>query len=233
MSQKIKYRSDLKVVLLDYMGDDFTVARAARVSTGDEYIEEDRLAGLINYLVREDHGSTLEHNVVSFRFEAPLPVLGQFVRHRHISPNVQSGRYSEYLPQFYMPPKRRPLENAGKSSAPILVPGSKSQRKIMKNARKTAAETTMGLYQEQLNAGIANEVARDVLSQHLYTSWWGYGQPSGLAALPEAPQRQARSPAVGDRADRGSDRVAAEQPVPCYDGRLAQALPVTRGKIGL
>lgn len=173
MSQKIKYRSDLEVVLLDYMGDDFTVARAARVSTGDEYIEEDRLAGLINYLVREDHGSTLEHNVVSFRFEAPLPVLGQFVRHRHISPNVQSGRYSEYLPQFYMPPKRRPLENAGKSSAPILVPGSKSQRKIMKNARKTAAETTMSLYQEQLDAGIANEVARDVLSQHLYTSWWG------------------------------------------------------------
>lgn len=173
MSSKIKYRSDLHVSLLDYMGDDFTVARAARVSTGDEYIEEDRLAGLINYLVREDHGSTLEHNVVSFRFEAPLPVLGQFVRHRHISPNVQSGRYSEYLPQFYMPPKRRPLENAGKSSAPILIPGSKSQRKIMKNARKTAAETTMSLYQEQLDAGIANEVARDVLSQHLYTSWWG------------------------------------------------------------
>lgn len=173
MSQKIQYRSDLKVELLDHMGTDKTVARAARVSTGHEDIEEDRLAGLVNYLVREDHGSTLEHNFVSFRFEAPLPVLGQFVRHRHISPNVQSGRYSEYLPQFYLPPKERPLENVGKSSAPILVPGDKRQRKVLKNARRTAAETTMSLYQEQLRVGIAKEVARDVLSQHLYTSWWG------------------------------------------------------------
>jgi thymidylate synthase ThyX len=64
---------------VNHMGDDLTVVNSARVSFG---VEKENLDGrdkkLINYLIRHKHTSTLEHNLVTFRFRVPL-----FVRSQH------------------------------------------------------------------------------------------------------------------------------------------------------
>lgn len=52
---EIKYRSDMKVELVQSLGSDETVARAARVSTGKDQLDQGKISGLIGYLVREGH----------------------------------------------------------------------------------------------------------------------------------------------------------------------------------
>lgn len=170
---EIAIRSDMGVELIQTWGDDALVAKAARVSTGRDQIENSKISGLINYLVSEGHHSTLEHCGLTFRFEAPLFVLGQFVRHRHISPNVQSGRYAKFEPVFYLPSPERPLVNAGTSARPELVPSGSAE--VVTNSRFRqiqSAEDAYFYYQQLLEMGVANEVARNVLPQSTYTSWY-------------------------------------------------------------
>lgn len=52
---EITFRSDMQVDYVQHMGSDEMVARAARVSTGNDLIENDKIKGLIRYLVRENH----------------------------------------------------------------------------------------------------------------------------------------------------------------------------------
>lgn len=170
---EITIRSDMGVELIQTWGDDALVAKAARVSTGRDQIENSKISGLINYLVSEGHHSTLEHCGLTFRFEAPLFVLGQFVRHRHISPNVQSGRYTKFEPVFYLPSPERPLVNVGTSARPELVPSGDDEVDMNSRIRQSqSAEDAYFYYQQLLDLGVANEVARNVLPQSTYTSWY-------------------------------------------------------------
>ena len=41
------YRNDMKVTLIDSMGNDETIARAARASTGKDEIHTDKIEGLV------------------------------------------------------------------------------------------------------------------------------------------------------------------------------------------
>lgn len=79
---EITFRSDMQVDYVQHIGSDEMVARAARVSTGSDLIENDKIKGLIRYLVRERHTSTLEHCVVTVRVEAPIFVAREWMRHR-------------------------------------------------------------------------------------------------------------------------------------------------------
>lgn len=170
---EITIRSDMGVELIQTWGDDALVAKAARVSTGRDQIENSKISGLINYLVSEGHHSTLEHCGLTFRFEAPLFVLGQFVRHRHISPNVQSGRYTEFKPVFYVPSHERPLVNAGSSARPELVDTlSEEVKRRARGNQEYTVEFLFGQYQGLIEMGVAFEVARYVLPQSTYTSWY-------------------------------------------------------------
>lgn len=92
------------VELLDYMADDLTPVNAARVSFARESKGmSDHDLDLLNRLMREHHGSPFEHCVFHFRVKAPLFVVAQWERHRMASYNQQSGRYSEFEPEFYTP----------------------------------------------------------------------------------------------------------------------------------
>lgn len=77
----IKFKSDMDVEFLSKMGNDETVARAARVSTGKDQIDQGKIDGLIKYLVREGHTSTLEHCTLSVRVHAPIFVMRQIYTH--------------------------------------------------------------------------------------------------------------------------------------------------------
>jgi len=62
-----------RVELVDHMGTDLTIVNSARVSFGRNKEEiDERDVKLINYLVRNKHTSTFEHNLVTYRFTVPL-----------------------------------------------------------------------------------------------------------------------------------------------------------------
>ena len=77
-----------RVDYVNHMGDDLTVVNSARVSFGVEKEELDgRDKKLINYLIKHRHTSTLEHNLITFRFSVPMFVRSQHHRHRTWSYN--------------------------------------------------------------------------------------------------------------------------------------------------
>lgn len=110
---EITFKSEMDVELVDSMGTDGTVARAARVSTGRDQLEQGKIEGLIGYLMRHQHTSTVEHCTLTVRVHAPVFVMRQIYTHRTLSKNSESGRYKELEPVFYVPSEDRPLVNAG------------------------------------------------------------------------------------------------------------------------
>lgn len=68
------------VRLVDYMGDDLTVANAATVSFDKEAKElTSKETRIINYLGREGHTSPFRHAMLSFEIYAPLMVARQWL----------------------------------------------------------------------------------------------------------------------------------------------------------
>ena len=92
----IEFRSDVAVELVRSSASDADVLFAARVSTMGEQTLDDaasgaeasgRDRGLINYLMRDRHGSPFEHNSMTFYVQAPIFVFREFMRHRIASYN--------------------------------------------------------------------------------------------------------------------------------------------------
>ena len=95
----------IEVDLLDHMGSDATVAKAARVSfQADEYRTEEDNVRLINYLAEHGHWSPFAHCFMQFRIKAPLFVARQLAKHQvGLSWNEVSRRYVDHKPEFYTP----------------------------------------------------------------------------------------------------------------------------------
>ncbi len=174
-TQEINYLSKPTVELVQSMGSDDSIIRAAQVSVVGANNPEDfeRTGGLINYLMREHHGSPFEHNSMTFYVKAPIFVFREFQRHRvGFSYNEMSGRYTKLKPDFFIPSKDRPLVNAGSSAKPDLVPGTDEQYEALVDAHMFVYEAAWGKYQGMLNMGIANEVARSVLPVGIYSEMY-------------------------------------------------------------
>ncbi len=166
----MKFRSDVTVELVQWMGDDSAVVKAARVSTGAGETTPEKDAGLINYLMRDRHGTPFEHNAFTFYIEAPIFVFREFMRHRIASYNEESGRYKKLEPVFYIPDSDRGLIQAGKPGAYEFYAGSENQHLAVIQETRAANEAAYKAYEEMLDAGVAREVARGVLPVNLYSS---------------------------------------------------------------
>lgn len=80
---EMKFTSELTVKLLDVMGSDQRICEAARVSTqGEKSLESTESQGLINFLMKNRHGTPFEHNAMTFFIKAPIAVFREFHRHR-------------------------------------------------------------------------------------------------------------------------------------------------------
>src|SRR5687767_9561131 len=89
------------VRLVDSMGSDLSVVRAARVSYDAAWRageDEGSDARLVGYLWRNHHTTPFEAVTVTFEIVAPIFVLRQWHRHRTQSYNELSARYRE-LPE--------------------------------------------------------------------------------------------------------------------------------------
>jgi thymidylate synthase (FAD) len=151
-------------------GDD-RIAQAARVSSGTEGTDKSN-AGLLRMLMRDRHGSPFEHVVLTWRIETPIFVAREFMRHRIASYNETSGRYRVLDGVFYIPSPERPLVQIGRPGAYSFERGTKGQYEVMVDAQKSIAECAWHDYKQQLDVGIAKEVARNVLPLSIYTSFY-------------------------------------------------------------
>lgn len=180
----IQFRSDVTVELVRASAHDSDVLFAARVSTmGEQTLEaaqestdtdadDKRAKGLINYLMRDRHGSPFEHNSMTFYVQAPIFVFREFMRHRIASYNEESGRYRELNPVFYVPAPERNLVQVGKPGAYDFLPGSQEQIDIVAAETREQSIRAFQSYQRMLDAGVAREVARIVLPLNIYSSMY-------------------------------------------------------------
>ena len=172
----IQFRSDVTVELVRSSASDADVIFAARVSTvgeqslADVDADPERSVGLINYLMRDRHGSPFEHNSLTFFVQAPIFVWREHMRHRIASYNEESGRYRELRPVFYVPAAERNVVQVGKPGAYEFLPGSPEQQRLIEESMKAACTQAYFAYQEMLDAGVAREVARMVLPVSIYSS---------------------------------------------------------------
>lgn len=172
---KITLLNDVEVKLVDSAGGDYSAVRAARVSVVGENSAamNDKDQGLINYLLREKHGSPFEHNSMTFFVKCPIFAAREFMRHRvGFSYNEMSGRYTKLEAEFYLPDEDRPLVNAGKSSKPYMVEGDEYQKQFVHFSTAALYQHAWDTYEEQLEMGIANEVAREVLPVGVMTQFY-------------------------------------------------------------
>jgi thymidylate synthase (FAD) len=171
----------MTVELVRSSASDADVLFAARVSTqgeqtldaaaaGAEATGRDR--GLINYLMRDRHGSPFEHNSMTFYVQAPIFVFREFMRHRIASYNEESGRYRELRPVFYTPAPERNLVQVGKPGAYEFLPGTPEQTALVEAETRAASVQAFDAYQRMLSAGVAREVARIVLPLNIYSSMY-------------------------------------------------------------
>ncbi|MGX1566571.1 FAD-dependent thymidylate synthase [Streptomyces sp. NPDC055506] len=206
---KIDLRGDVTVELVKHSAADSDVLFAARVSTlGELSLEElqkdpERSKGLINFLMRDRHGSPFEHNSMTFFVNAPIFVFREFMRHRvGWSYNEESGRYRELQPVFYVPDASRKLIQQGRPGKYEFVEGSPEQHQLVGEAMEDSYRQAYRKYRQMLAAGVAREVARAVLPVGLYSSMYatcnarslmhflGLRTQHELAKVPSFPQRE-------------------------------------------
>ena len=175
----VQFRNDVTVELVRSTANDRDVLVAARVSTqGEQSLEgnaddaTDRDKGLINYLMRDRHGSPFEHNSMTFYVQAPIFVFREFMRHRIASYNEESGRYRELRPVFYVPGADRNLVQVGKTGSYEFTPGTPEQTQLVDTEVRAVCTEAYASYQRMLEAGVAREVARMVLPVTIYSSMY-------------------------------------------------------------
>ena len=167
----IAFRSDMRVTCIDSMGDDKRIAQAARVSTGND--DSDRpYEGLVRRLWADGHTSPFESGALTVKVEVPIFVAREWMRSRTQSYSEISGRYTEMKPVFYVPGEGRPLVQVGKAMDYRREKGTALQGKNCRAKHQAMAERAWFDYQYMIEAGIAREVARNVLPVSLYTRFY-------------------------------------------------------------
>jgi len=165
-----EFTSDITVELIDLMGSEASIVRAARVSTlGSDAHAEERV-GLLAYLYNSGHASPFEHCVMTFRVEAPIFVTREMLRHRISSFNEESGRYRELGGKFYLPQFSRPIVQVGKVGKYDFTLGDPLQQAMVSRSIRESSRHSWGQYRNMLDAGIAREVARMVLPVNTYST---------------------------------------------------------------
>jgi thymidylate synthase (FAD) len=160
------------VSLVDYMGSDEDVERAARVSYGFGTRKVSQTRGLVRYLRRHRH--TTPSEMVEFKFHCAMPmfVARQWIRHRTASVNELSARYSLMPLLFYMPDRDQfSLQSqSNKQGREGGAPDAVYQEAVK---RWEALRADAGdAYGWMLEEDVAREIARIDLPISTYTQWY-------------------------------------------------------------
>jgi len=175
----------IKATYVDHMGNDLTVANAARVSFGKTSDMEENTWGpptlkakdakLINYLANHKHISPFGHCFASFHVKAPIFVARQLVKHKFLRWNEISRRYVDDDPEFYEPNfwRGRSLDKKQGSEGHVII---MLDQEIQWNRQ-------LSTYKTLLADGVAPEQARMVLPQSMMTEWYWSGSLDAFADM--------------------------------------------------
>lgn len=181
------FRSDLTVRVIERTGSEQLIANSARVSTAKadtemkllSEAELKRMRGLVKRLLRDGHGTPFEYPNYIFYVEVPIFISRQVVKYRLSTINEQSGRYSEFLPVFYLPDTfTRPFYQTGKAMDyqfrqpfEMTEADTVAARELSTHLIRTCTEWYKG-YRKALDKGISREVARMGMPVNTYTSMY-------------------------------------------------------------
>jgi thymidylate synthase (FAD) len=162
------------VSLVDYMGGDVAIERAARVSYGAGTRKATETRGLIRYLKRHAHTSPFEMAEVTLHCCMPIFVARQWVRHRTANLNEQSARYSVVPMMFYTPEREHvQLQSTDNKQGRAGEPVSEEVYDILLNEWSDNRNQASQVYDYSLHeVGLARELARIDLPLSTYTQWY-------------------------------------------------------------
>lgn len=177
--QAIKVLDHGSVMLLDHMGSDLSIVRAARVSydahwrAGEDQGSDNRL---INYLWKNRHTTPFEAVTFTFDIKAPIFIFRQWHRHRMWSYNELSARYRELPEEFYIPEAKhigiQSTDNKQVRNIISLddmddtrVEQLNEEIELLKETNRKAFDT----YRELIASGWPRELARSVLPVSTYS----------------------------------------------------------------
>ena len=178
----------IKATYIDHMGNDLTVANAARVSFGKTSEMEDdpwgppklkaKDAKLIRYLAKHKHISPFGHCFASFHVKAPIFVARQLVKHKFLRWNEISRRYVDDEPEFYVPEVWR-----GRSADKKQGSEGEWYDEDMDLLLWSCHKVSLHDYKELLEKGVAPEQARMILPQSTMTEWYWSGSLDAFADM--------------------------------------------------
>lgn len=176
MSSKVDVLDHGFVRIVDSMGDDLSVVRAARVSydaawrAGENEGSDHRL---IHYLWRNKHTTPFEAVEFQFEVKAPIFVFRQWHRHRTWSYNELSARYRELPSEFYVPhPETIGVQSPNNKQARLVEQwddDAVSRRRTQCDDARKVMERAFDLYRDLLSEGWPRELARSVLPVATYS----------------------------------------------------------------
>ena len=158
------------VVYIDHMGDDNSVANAARVSFSKDASQftPEQNAKLIRYLATHGHWTPFAHAVLTMRFTAPIAIHAQCVKHQiGFAMNTVSRRYVSDRPELLVPEFRTKPDGSIKQGSG----DTHTNNAVWQAIYKRTCEHAIGLYEDMIAAGVAPEQARFVLPQGVFTEW--------------------------------------------------------------
>jgi thymidylate synthase (FAD) len=155
------------------MADDLSVVNSARVSfaKGSEVLD-DSGRGLINFLMRERHGTPFEHNSFRFHVKCPVFVAREWFRHRIGSFNEFSARYSHVPDEFFVPPTEQIRKQVGKPGSYYFQPVDDDIASDAVSIIEEANKASYSAYSRLIDMGVAKEVSRAVLPVSMYTQFY-------------------------------------------------------------
>lgn len=163
------------VRLVDHMGSDLSITRAARVSydaawrAGEDTGSDRRL---INYLWAHKHSTPFEAVTFTFEVHAPIFVFRQWHRHRTWSFNELSARYRELPCEYYAPDVDligvQSTDNKQGRDLPVDI--DMTWRTEQLNVYRQAANEAFAVYSDLLTAGWPRELARSILPVSTYST---------------------------------------------------------------
>ena len=163
--------TQIRVELVDHMGDDLRVCNVARVSFNrwkEEFDDKD--ARLIDYLASHEHSSPFRHTAISLRCKAPVFLARQLGKHQAgLSWNEVSRRYVSTDIEFFVPDswRSRPADGIKQGSGGEV----KLSYHLNEQAKRGWHTEAMHLYQSLIDEGVAPEMARMVLPQSMMVDW--------------------------------------------------------------
>jgi thymidylate synthase (FAD) len=161
------------VALVDYLGTDQDIERAARVSYGYGTRKQSATRGLLRYLRRHKHTTPSEMVELKFHCCMPMFIARQWIRHRTASVNEYSGRYS-LIPMLFYTPDEAQLQtqskrnNQGRSGQAVQRELYEEAQRRWAAVRRESTETYGWLTGNE----VARELARIDLPLSTYTQWY-------------------------------------------------------------